>query len=120
MQVEERCRQAVRLGARGFDFFPASQWPLLKKYGLVPAVTLGGGITIPEGVVRKESHEALAKSLGDFLGRCAENGCLGVLISGGERRGISYGGREQRRRFLESHEGSSRGNGRYVAPGNRE
>ena len=88
--VEEMCRQAVRLGASGFDFFPASQWPVLKKYGLTPAVTLGGGITIAQGVVRRETHDALAASLSAFLTQCADNGCPGVLISGGERRGISY------------------------------
>jgi hydroxypyruvate isomerase len=90
MPIDEMCRQAVRLGASGFDFFPASQWSVLKKYGLTPAVTLGGGITIPQGVVRKESHNELAKSLSSFLAQCAENGCPGVLISGGERRGLSY------------------------------
>jgi len=90
MPIEEMCRQAVRLGASGFDFFPANQWPVLKKYGLTPAVTLGGGITISQGVVQKESHDALAKSLSGFLGQCAENGCPGVLISGGQRNGISY------------------------------
>ena len=87
---EEMCRQAVRLGARGFDFFPGSQWPLLKKYGLTPAVTLGGGITINQGVVQKESHDAIAASLTGFLGHCQENGCPGVLISGGQRKGLSY------------------------------
>ncbi len=90
MPIEEMCRHAVRLGASGFDFFPASQWPLLKKYGLTPAVTLGGGITIPQGVVQKASHDELAKSLSSFLRQCADNGCPGVLISGGQRNGISY------------------------------
>jgi hydroxypyruvate isomerase len=90
MPVDEMCRQAARLGASGFDFFPASQWPVLKKYGLTPAVTLGGGITIAGGVVRKESHDEITKSLSAFMGQCKENGCPGVLISGGERRGISY------------------------------
>lgn len=87
---EEMCRQAVRLGATGFDFFPMSQWPLLKKYGLTPAIALGGGITINRGVVHKESHDEIVASLGPFLGRCAEGGCPGVLISGGQRQGISY------------------------------
>ncbi len=90
MPVEEMCRHAARLGASGFDFFPTAQWPVLKKYNLKPSIALGGGITIAEGVVRRESHDELAKSLGTFLGHCAENGCPGVLISGGQRRGISY------------------------------
>jgi hydroxypyruvate isomerase len=90
MPVEEMCRQAVRLGAAGFDFFPASQWPMLKKYGLTPTIALGGGMTIPQGVVHRENHDELVKSMGAFLGQCSQNGCPGVLISGGERRGISY------------------------------
>jgi len=87
---EEMCREAVRLGASGFDFFPAAQWPLLKKFGLTPAVTLGGGITIPTGIIQKQTHDELSNSLSAFLGQCAENGCPGVLISGGERHGMSY------------------------------
>jgi len=90
MPLEEMCRQAVRLGASGFDFFPAGQWPVLKKYGLTPAVTLGGGITISKGVVQKDSHDEIAAALSPFLAQCAENGCPGVLISGGQRNGISY------------------------------
>ena len=84
------CRQAVRLGASGFDFFPTSQWPALKKYNLTPTIALGGGVTIARGVVQKESHDEIAKSLSGFLGQCAQNGCPGVLISGGQRNGISY------------------------------
>ena len=90
MPVEDMCREAVRLGASGFDFFPTPQWPTLKKYGLTPAVALGRGITIPVGIVRKELHDDLAKSLPPFLDHCAENGCPGVLISGGQRKGMSY------------------------------
>src|SRR5579883_1643603 len=66
MPVEEMCRHAARLGASGFDFFPTAQWPVLKKYNLKPSIALGGGITIAEGVVRRESHDELAKSLGTF------------------------------------------------------
>ena len=90
MPVEDMCREAVRLGASGFDFFPQNQWPLLKKYGLTPAVSLGGGITIPIGIIQKQLHDDLASSLGSFLGQCADNGCPGVLISGGQRHGMSY------------------------------
>ncbi len=88
--AEDMCREAVRLGASGFDFFPAAQWPTLKKYGLTPAMALGGGITIPVGIVRKELHDSLAASLPTFLDHCAENGCPAVLISGGQRKGMSY------------------------------
>src|ERR1700685_3978399 len=88
--VEDMCREAVRLGASGFDFFPAAQWPVLKKFGLTPTVTLGGGITIPVGIVQKQLHDELARSLSDFLGLCTQNGCPSVLISGGQRKGLSY------------------------------
>lgn len=90
MPVEEMCRQAVRLGAVGFDFFPTNQWPVLKKFGLIPVIALGGGITIPVGIVQKQMHDELAKSLAGFIDHCAENGCQSVLISGGQRKGMSY------------------------------
>jgi len=90
LPVEDMCRHAARLGAVGFDFFPVAQWPVLKKFGLIPTISLGGGITIANGIVQKELHDDLVKSVEPFIDQCAENGCPSILISGGQRRGITY------------------------------
>src|ERR1035438_2473546 len=65
MSLEDCCRQAARLGIRGFDLIGPADWPLLKKYGLVPSMyPLGPGGTIQEALNRKENHERLEKALG--------------------------------------------------------
>jgi hydroxypyruvate isomerase len=81
---------AARLGAVGFDFLPPDQWPLLKKHGLIPTLATGGGITIENGIVHKEMHDASAKTLTAFIDTCAAAGCPNIQIPGGQRRGISY------------------------------
>jgi len=36
--LEDSCRDAARLGIRGFDLIGPPDWPTLKKYGLVPSM----------------------------------------------------------------------------------
>ena len=38
MSLEDCCREAARLGIKGFDLIGPADWPLLKKYGLVPSM----------------------------------------------------------------------------------
>ena len=44
MDFEEMCRQAARLGIKGFDLVAAPDWPMLKKYGLVSSMIYGIGV----------------------------------------------------------------------------
>jgi hydroxypyruvate isomerase len=44
MEFEEMCRQAARLGIKGFDLVGPADWPMLKKYGLVSSMIYGIGI----------------------------------------------------------------------------
>jgi hydroxypyruvate isomerase len=90
MPFEDMCREAARKGAAGFDGVPPEQWPLLKKYGLISAMALGGGMTIETGIIQKQTHNELAKSLGDFIDTCAVNGCPSAVIVGGQRNRMSY------------------------------
>ena len=39
--LEDSCREAARLGIKGFDLIGPSDWPTLKKYGLVPSMYPG-------------------------------------------------------------------------------
>ena len=36
--LEDSCREAARLGIKGFDLIGPADWPTLKKYGLVPSM----------------------------------------------------------------------------------
>jgi hydroxypyruvate isomerase len=112
MPLDEMCRQAARLGAGGFDALPADQWPTLKKYGLVPALALGGGMTVENGIIQKEGQTELAKSMQEFVGFCAENGCPNIGIAAGQRRGIFYAeGADRTVAFLNQLKGPAKDRG---------
>ena len=49
--------------------------PTLKKYGLSPTLSVGGGISIDEGIIRKELHDQQVKSLESLIDECARAGC---------------------------------------------
>jgi hydroxypyruvate isomerase len=90
MSLEDCCRQAARLGIRGFDLIGPSDWPLLKKYGLVPSMyPLGPGGTIQEALNRKENHERLEKSLGAAIDESAASGVPNVITFSGNRNGMA-------------------------------
>src|SRR6266508_1020315 len=60
MGLEDCCREAARLGIKGFDLIGPADWPLLKKYGLVPSMyPPGPGGTIPDALNRKENHDRI-------------------------------------------------------------
>jgi len=64
MALEECCREAARLGIKGFDLIGPPEWPVLRKYGLVPSMyPLGPGGTIADALNRTENHAKLEASL---------------------------------------------------------
>jgi hydroxypyruvate isomerase len=88
---EESCRQAARLGIKGFDLIGPEQWPILKKYGLVPSMYPGGpGGTIAVGPSHKEEHSRLIPLMHDAIDLAATNAVPNIIALAGERRGISY------------------------------
>jgi hydroxypyruvate isomerase len=90
MPFEDVCREAARLGCKGFDLVPAQNWPILKKYGLIPTMRLPNtGVTIPEGINRKDVQDELVKSMGPAIDECAAGGCPNLITVSGSRRGMS-------------------------------
>jgi hydroxypyruvate isomerase len=90
MPFEDMCREAARLGCHGFDFIGTQDWPTLKKYGLIPTMYIGGGITFPDGLIHPENHDRIEKPLHEAIDMCATNGCPGILGVGGLKRDMSY------------------------------
>jgi hydroxypyruvate isomerase len=89
MPFEATCREAARLGCRGYDLVGPAEWPTLKKYGLVPAMyPLGPGGTIQDALNRRENHERLDKSLRAAIDESAANGVPNVITFSGVRRGM--------------------------------
>lgn len=89
MSLEEACRAAARLGIKGFDLIGPPDWPLLKKYGLVPSMyPPGPGGTIPSALNRKENHERIEKSLHAAIDESAANGVPNIITFSGNRGGM--------------------------------
>jgi hydroxypyruvate isomerase len=82
------CRHASRLGVVGFDLIGPNDFPLLKKYGLVPSMS-SGGMTLTGGCNHKEDHPKVEKAMRELLDKAAEGGAPNVIALSGNRRGIA-------------------------------
>jgi hydroxypyruvate isomerase len=92
MPFEDMCREAARLGLRGFDTPADANWPILRKYGLIPTLSLATATPLPfrDGIVRKEIHDRIEPLMRADIDRCAAGGCPTLGIAGGQRLGMSY------------------------------
>jgi len=87
MPFEDRCRNAARLGAVGFDLIGPKDWPTLKKYGLIPTMyPPGPGGTIENSLNRRENHDAIERGMHAALDEAAAAGCPSVITFSGNRR----------------------------------
>jgi hydroxypyruvate isomerase len=89
MSLDDCCREAARLGCKGFDLIGPDDWPTLKKYGLVPSMyPQGPGGSIPDALNRTENHERIEKSLRAAIDEAASNAVPNVITFSGNRRGL--------------------------------
>src|SRR5437764_6187142 len=88
--MEDCCREAARLRCKGFDLIGPQDWPTLKKYGLIPTMGPSTGVTIQDGLIRKELHDQIERSMRAAIDQCAANGVPNMITVGGQRRGMSY------------------------------
>ncbi len=90
MNFEDTCREAARLGCKGYDLEGPEHWPLLKKYGLVPTMyPPGPGGTISDALNRRENHDRLEKSMHAAIDESAANGVPAIITFSGNRRGMN-------------------------------
>jgi hydroxypyruvate isomerase len=88
--LEDSCREAARLGIKGFDLIGPADWPTLKKYSLVPSMYPGGpGGTIPDALNRTENHEKLRPLLNAAIDEAAANGVPNIITFSGNRNGMA-------------------------------
>jgi hydroxypyruvate isomerase len=86
---EDCCREAARLGIKGFDLRGPADWPTLKKYGLVPSMYPGPGGTIAVGPSHKETHTELIPKMHAAIDESAANGVPNIIALTGQRKGMS-------------------------------
>jgi hydroxypyruvate isomerase len=90
MSMDDMCREAANLGIYGFDLVKPEDWPILKRYGLVPTMMpppFGG--TIPDALNRTENHDRIEKTLREAIDVAAASGCPNVITFSGNRRGMA-------------------------------
>jgi hydroxypyruvate isomerase len=88
--MEDMCREAARLGIKGFDLIGPADWPTLKKFGLVPSMYPGGpGGTIPVALNRRENHERLAALMHPAIDDAAANAVPNIICFSGNRNGMA-------------------------------
>jgi hydroxypyruvate isomerase len=88
--LEDSCREAARLGIKGFDLIGPADWPTLKKYGLVPSMYPGGpGGSIPVALNRKENHDKLQPLMSAAIDEAAANGVPNIITFSGNRNGMA-------------------------------
>ena len=87
MSFEDQCRHAARLGVQGFDLKGPADWPVMKKYGLVPSMVPGGGGTIPDALNRIENHAIIEPLMRDTINKCAAAGAPNLITFSGNRKG---------------------------------
>ncbi|HUA17350.1 MAG TPA: TIM barrel protein [Bryobacteraceae bacterium] len=90
LPLEDMCREAAQLGCVGFDLVQPKDWPTLRKYGLRPTMAPPGGVTIQDGIIHTEKHDAFAAALGTAIDECAAGGCPNIITVGGQRHGMGY------------------------------
>jgi hydroxypyruvate isomerase len=89
MPFEDQCRHAARLGCKGFDLIGPQDWPMLKKYGLVPTMyPPPAGGTIPDALNRKENHDRIEKTIKAAIDECAAIKAPNVITFSGNRNGM--------------------------------
>ena len=88
MTLDESCKLAADLGIKGMDLVGPTDFPTLKKYGLVPTM-LPSASGIRDGINRKEFHDKIEAGLRESINQAAAAGSPNVIILSGERRGLS-------------------------------
>ncbi len=85
---EEVCRISAKLGLKGIDLVGVKEYPILKKYGLIPTM-LQGVMSLTEGVNHVESHAAAEQRFKGVLQEAVEWGAPNIILLSGNRKGIS-------------------------------
>ncbi len=89
MSLEDCCREASKLGIQGFDLIGPADWPVLKKYGLVPSMyPPGPGGSIPDALNRTENHDKLEKAMRAAIDESAANAIPNIITFSGNRKGM--------------------------------
>ena len=89
MPLEDSCKAAAELGIKGYDLIGPADWPLLRKYGLVPTMYQGPAGGIASALNRKENHEKMEATLHAGIDLAAKEGVPNIITFSGNRAGMA-------------------------------
>jgi hydroxypyruvate isomerase len=87
MPVATLIAGAARLGLKSVEIIPPTDWPLLKKHGLICAISPSHGFV--KGFAHKDEHAECIESLRKSIDATSDAGFPSVITFSGMRRGIS-------------------------------
>ncbi|MBS1823812.1 MAG: TIM barrel protein [Acidobacteria bacterium] len=88
LSMDDMARKAAEMGVTGFDLVTPEDFPVLKKYGLVPAMVRGGG-TLTDNINHKENHARIEPELRANIAAAGKAGAPNVIILSGNRRKLA-------------------------------
>ena len=83
LSLDQLCEAGAKMGLKGIDLLRPSDFPTLKKHGLVCTMTSGGG-----AVNDKAKHEQAIARIREAIEATAEYGFPNVIAMSGNRNGI--------------------------------
>ncbi len=86
MPMETLAAGAARMGFKSIELVPPTEWPTLKKHGLICAMTPGHGFT--KGFAHVEEHEECLAALHKSIDATSDAGYPNVITFSGMRRGL--------------------------------
>jgi hydroxypyruvate isomerase len=86
MPVETLAKHAEAFGMESVELSDPKDWPILKKHGLVCAITMSHGFT--DGMNRKENHEMCLEQLRTAIDATSAAGFPNVITFSGMRKGM--------------------------------
>lgn len=86
--IDDFAKESARLGLRSIDLASPEEWPVIKKYGLVPTM-ISGGTTIPDGFNRRENHAGIEERFRKAVKDGSETGAPSLIVFSGNRNGMS-------------------------------
>jgi len=86
MSLEDLARNAAAMGIQSVELVPPKDWSILKKYGLICALTSSHGFV--EGWNRKENHAMCEEKVKEAIDATSAAGFPSVITFSGFRKGM--------------------------------
>ncbi|TAG09831.1 MAG: hydroxypyruvate isomerase [Sphingobacteriia bacterium] len=89
LTIEQLCVEAKKIGIVGIDLVGPSDWPILKKHGLISSMCNGAEIGLDKGWSHPEHHAVLIKNYTEYISLVAAAGFTNLICFSGNRNGMS-------------------------------